>query len=323
MSQIILNFFGDEVFIDTPKNLLILRTIISSIFRLNLEDAQELTLTYKDNNSKISQIETEEDYKTFLSQRIRKISTEISPNSKLYKCEVEKRNEEEEIDKDKKQLQELIELDKEMEKPIPDRFKAENEEIEEINEKISELNKRKNELIKKIHSAVEEKNKKHQEVKKKIAELQEKLGLPPKCHLDRRVSPGKVSEKKRPISQLKNNYIQDKVEKDKLDEENNKKSTNETHIKSKDKHSFSRDEKKYKSKEKEEEKKYYHIGYVCDGCDQPIFGIRYKCAVCKDFDFCEICEAKFAIQHGHPLLKIKNPKEAPIQIKCLFGKNIK
>jgi hypothetical protein len=183
--------------------------------------------------------------------------------------------------------------------------------------------KRESIVIKKINSSIEEKNKKHREVKKKIAELQEKLGLPPKYHFDKRVSPFRVRETKRPISQLKNNYIQDKVEKDKLDEEKNKKSTNETPIKSKDKHSFSRDEKKYKTNKKDEEKKYYHIGYVCDGCDQPIIGIRYKCAYCKDFDYCEICEAKFCIQHGHPLLKIKNPKEAPIQFKCLFGENIK
>jgi hypothetical protein len=320
MSQIILNFFGDEVFIDTPKNLLILRTLISSIFGLNLEDAQELTLTYKDNKSKISYIETEEDYKTFLSQRIRKISTEISPNSKIYKCEVEKRNEEEEIDKDKKQLQELIELDNEMEKPISDRFKAENEELKEIDEQISKLNKRKNEIIKKINSSVEEKNKKHHEVKKKIAELQKKLGMPSKNHFDRR-----VRESKKLTNPFNNNYIQDrneKDEKDKLDKDNNKKTINDTPIKSMDKHSFSRDEKKYKSNWKKEER-YYPIEYICDGCDQPIIGIRYNCAVCKDFDFCEKCEAKFGPQHGHPLLKIKNPREAPIQFKCLFREDNK
>ena len=323
MNQIILNFFGNEVFIDTPKNLLILRTIISSIFQLNLEDAEELILTYNDNNSKITHIENEEDYKTFLSKKIRKISTEISPNSKIYKSEVERRNEEEEIEKDKKQLQELIELDKEMEKPIPDRFKAENEELKEIDEQISKLNKRKNELIKKIHSLVEEENKNHREVKKRIAELQEKLGLPPKYHFDRRVDPFKVRENKRPISPLNNNYIQAKNEKDKLDKEKNKKSTNGTPIKSENKHSFSRDDKKYKTYEKREERKYYHVGYICDGCNQPIIGIRYNCAVCKDFDFCEKCEAKFGPQHGHPLLKIKDPKDAPIQFKCLFREDFK
>ena len=322
MNQIILNFFGDEVIIDTPKNLLILRTIISSVFNLNIEDAEELILTYNDNNSKITQIESEEDYKTFLSKRIKKISTELSPNSKIYKSEVERRNEEEDIEKDKKQLQELIELDNEMEKPIPDRFKAENEELKEINDQIYKLTKRKNELIKKIHSAVEEKNKKHREVKKKIAELQEKLGMPPKYHFDKRVGPFRVREKKRPFSPLNNNYIQDKIEKDKLDKENNKKLEYGTPIKSVNKHSFSRDDKKYKTNEKKEERKYIHYGYVCDSCDQPIIGIRYNCAFCEDFDFCEKCEAKYGFQHGHPLLKIKDPKDAPIEFKCSF-ENIK
>lgn len=167
MNKITLNFFGDEVLIDTPNNLLNLRKKITLLFRINLEDAQELLLTYNEYNSKISHIETEEDYKTFLSKRIPKISTEISPNSKLYISEVEKLKEDEEIEQDKKQLQELIELDNEMEKPEPDKFKAENDELKEINEKIYKLNKRKNELIKKIHSSVEAKNKKHRDVKKK------------------------------------------------------------------------------------------------------------------------------------------------------------
>lgn len=322
MSKIIINFFGDEAqLIDIPKSLFILRTLISSIFRINLEDAEELILSYNDKNSRICYIENEKDYKTFLSKRIVKINTEISPNSKLYKSEVEKRDEEEEIEKDKKQLQELIELDNEMEKPTPDKFKAENEELKEINEKIYELTKRKNELIKKIHSAVEEKNKKHREVKKKIAELQEKLGLPPKYQFDKRVGPFRVREKKRPISQLNYN-IKDKNGKDKQDKENNKKSNNENNIKTMDKHSFSRDKYEIRSNEKEREKHYY-TGYICDGCDQDIFGIRYNCAVCKDFDFCEKCEAKFGFQHGHPLLKIKDPKEAPIQFKCLFRESNK
>ncbi len=49
---------------------------------------------------------------------------------------------------------------------------------------------------------------------------------------------------------------------------------------------------------------------VCDGCGKtPILGIRYKCAVCKDFDYCANCEERLA--HDHPFLKIKNPQSVP------------
>lgn len=50
-----------------------------------------------------------------------------------------------------------------------------------------------------------------------------------------------------------------------------------------------------------------HNRVSCDGCGaHPITGIRYKCSVCPDFDYCETCEAK--IDHPHVFLKIKKPE---------------
>jgi hypothetical protein len=44
----------------------------------------------------------------------------------------------------------------------------------------------------------------------------------------------------------------------------------------------------------------------CDGCGQaPIQGVRYKCSVCKNFDFCATCEERKG--HEHAFLKITNP----------------
>jgi hypothetical protein len=51
--------------------------------------------------------------------------------------------------------------------------------------------------------------------------------------------------------------------------------------------------------------KVCHRSVTCDGCRKhPITGIRYKCYVCPDFDFCEDCEA--TKEHPHAFIKIKD-----------------
>lgn len=56
-----------------------------------------------------------------------------------------------------------------------------------------------------------------------------------------------------------------------------------------------------------------HVGVACDGCGlKDIIGYRFKCAVCKDFDFCEICEER--LTHAHPFIKITSPELAPASI---------
>ncbi|KAI1778357.1 hypothetical protein F4818DRAFT_405807 [Hypoxylon cercidicola] len=60
-----------------------------------------------------------------------------------------------------------------------------------------------------------------------------------------------------------------------------------------------------------------HIGICCDGplCSASrgkssyIVGVRYKCAVCHDTDFCANCEASPSNTHNktHPLIKFKTP----------------
>jgi hypothetical protein len=53
-----------------------------------------------------------------------------------------------------------------------------------------------------------------------------------------------------------------------------------------------------------------HTNVACDSCGvNPILGVRYKCSVCKDFDFCAECEERQ--DHEHPFLKIKKNNGAP------------
>ena len=69
-----------------------------------------------------------------------------------------------------------------------------------------------------------------------------------------------------------------------------------------------------KAQEKIEEKpKAVHSRVICDECQcNPIVGVRYKCAVCPDFDLCEKCEA--STTHDHPFLKIKHLGQTPLKI---------
>ena len=48
-----------------------------------------------------------------------------------------------------------------------------------------------------------------------------------------------------------------------------------------------------------------HRGILCNKCKiNPIKGIRYKCGVCYNFDFCENCEKKYGREHDHPMLRL-------------------
>lgn len=53
---------------------------------------------------------------------------------------------------------------------------------------------------------------------------------------------------------------------------------------------------------------FHHPGVVCDGCNGQIKGIRYKCALCSDYDLCGHCE-KSALHSQHPMLRFCSPAD--------------
>ena len=60
----------------------------------------------------------------------------------------------------------------------------------------------------------------------------------------------------------------------------------------------------------ENQQEEIHPGVVCDGCDSPIQGPRFKCLVCPNYDLCRTCEGK-GLHMQHDKMKIASPGGFP------------
>lgn len=49
-----------------------------------------------------------------------------------------------------------------------------------------------------------------------------------------------------------------------------------------------------------------HPNVICDGCNGPVVGTRYKCSVCPDYDLCAGCEGK-GLHREHSKLAFPSP----------------
>lgn len=52
----------------------------------------------------------------------------------------------------------------------------------------------------------------------------------------------------------------------------------------------------------------YHIGVICDNCEGEIYGYRYKCVQCYDFDLCMKCESK-SVHNEHVMFRLPEPRD--------------
>ena len=157
MSNLILNFYGEELSVQYPKNFASLKKGIAEVYQLSLSDISELDITYLKNEGK-KIIKSENDYKIFVNSKIFKITLEINEYSKLYKKNlVELQNK----TKDDLLTLELLKKEKEEKRKKQDKENAQKKKkIDELIHEIKRLNQKKLEYIKEVKKiGKEEKNK--------------------------------------------------------------------------------------------------------------------------------------------------------------------
>ena len=167
MESLTLDFFGEKVSISKPKDLSILRIMISEKFGFSDTDATEIIIYYAKDNKK-TYIINEEDYSNFKNLKLPILFLDIEKNSRLYMSSLEKIKEE----TTKKSNEEL--------KLYQDQLISINNQIDELRTKKLDLVRKINELIKK--QKLEEELKKQEEnenafnkVKKMLDNVVEKV----------------------------------------------------------------------------------------------------------------------------------------------------
>ncbi|NXE86833.1 SQSTM protein, partial [Menura novaehollandiae] len=55
-----------------------------------------------------------------------------------------------------------------------------------------------------------------------------------------------------------------------------------------------------------------HPNVICDGCEGPVVGTRFKCSVCPDYDLCSTCEGK-GIHKEHNMVMFQSPLLNPFE----------
>ena len=344
MKIICLNFFGEKAEINIPTNLEALRKAIQDQFLFSPSDAAEVMIGYmKDLKTKI--IKTEEDFRNFIKEKINQINLDISEESRIYQENLKEVENEEtklknELDILTKEKNKIVEANnKEM---LEGKVK-----LDDLTKKINELRNEYKKVSTNLINVFNKNNIAVKEKEMKINEIRKKLNLPQlkekklkkikkekkeiKKEIKKEVKKEvkkvtkKEEEKKKDFISINqvNEYVQNLTKK--LSDFVNEQKKN---IDLKDipqnamkeieswKNIIVEGKKKYSEKVLENLKKINfekkeqveHERYICDGCKMsPIVGIRYKCAVCPNFNFCEKCEAKMGESHNHPFVKYIKP----------------
>lgn len=175
MKKISLNFFGEEISINMPKDLLSLRNEISEKFMFDPSDAAEIVISYmKDFKKKI--LESEKDFIIFLKDKIGRINLDISKESKIYlksMASIKKQALE-----DKEELEELLKKRDDLKAEIEKETKEGKNKITHLDKKIKDLTRGKLIIIANIQKDIKPIKREEKKNVNEIIEIEKKLGLP-------------------------------------------------------------------------------------------------------------------------------------------------
>ena len=307
MRKITLDFFGEKEKIILPCNLLILRKEIEYLFLLSPIDANEIIIKYiKDSKTII--IPNEKIYSQFKKDNINYIYLDISKESMIYFKHLN------EI-KNNESLINQLEILKEEKKIIIEKSNFEmnkgKEKLISIKNKIHELNKEFNSLQIELKAIYEKNLKLKTEKENEINRISEILNI----QLDERSKLLKLKINlhnqeeeniKKEIKEISKKFSQKIFN---FYKENSNLKNNNNHKIENLKEYFYEILKKYSDKLVEkiilktnEKELIVHNGIICSECGiLPIKGIRYKCPICYDINYCEKCHKNY--NHIHPLIK--------------------
>jgi hypothetical protein len=312
--SITLNFYDEIKNINFVNSFGELKNQIANLYFLDPIDVSELVFKYTDDENDVVTITTDEDFEIAIKQnKALTVILEISETSRLFNTQLglEKRKSKEETQDHKAELlkKEIEEKQKELEKVLEE----EKKKKEESRRKSEDESKRRLEEELKRKSEEEAKRRAEEELKKKVLEEEARMVRIMEEKVKREEEMKKLNaEKEKRI--LIEEIVRAEVEK-KL--EVLKKDLIEQSVKS----SVATIEDLFNTNlnyPKEEVITHYRV--TCDGCGlSPIVGTRYKCTVCRNFDYCEACENSNSASHQHAFIKIRKP-EHDIGYKCGKGK---
>lgn len=263
-----LNFYDECKTVYTPATFTELKHLTAISYSLDISDANELVFKYKDNENDIITVSNDDDYALALTS-VTKLDFII------------------EISETSKLFKSIFEKSRIAVNPV-----------ENLQKEIEEKEKQLRELLEKEEAVRKEKEEELRLQKKREEEAKIKIEEELKIAEERRQKEKEASQKKEAELKIDETEIAKMVAKSLEDMKESiiNKIVSET-------------VSAIKKTEVKEKQKVVHSSVTCDGCKvYPIVGIRYKCTVCHDFDYCESCEEKNSETHNHNFIKIKNPE---------------